>query len=194
MYHIIKEHTPLVSSSYYSGLWDSYQVQYFLVPYSIVHVFCGGGTVVRKGIVNSSTWRSWRTGLVTLASVLQVSCFHVLIGGEREHPSTQLPLIFLSGRGFSRVPGSFLTARSLSFSLRFSDGSGHARECRATKLQDAINEGGSPRSLLCLIHHFLLVSSIWLRQFLYFPRLTTCHTSTHFTGKGATCITVFNSL
>lgn len=117
--------------------------------------------------------------MVTLASVLQVSCFHVLIGGEREHPSTQLPLIFLSGRGFSRVPGSFLTARSLSFSVRFSDGSGHARECRATKLQDAINEGGSPRSLFCLIHHFLLVSSIWLRQFLYFPRLTTCHTSTH---------------
>lgn len=117
--------------------------------------------------------------MVTLASVLQVSCFHVLIGGEREHPSTQLPLIFLSGQGFSRVPGTFLTARSLSFSVRFSDGSGHARECRATKLQDAINEGGSPRSLLCLIHHFLLVSSIWLRQFLYFPRLTTCHTSTH---------------
>lgn len=117
--------------------------------------------------------------MVTLASVLQVSCFHVLIGGEREHPSTQLPLIFLRGRGFSRVPGTFLTARSLSFSVRFSDGSGHARECRATKLQDAINEGGSPRSLLCLIHHFLLVSSIWLRQFLYFPRLTTCHTSTH---------------
>ena len=117
--------------------------------------------------------------MVTLASVLQVSCFHVLIGGEREHPSTQLPLIFLSGRGFSRVPGTFLTARSLSFSVRFSDGSGHARKCRATKLQDAINEGGSPRSLLCLIHHFLLVSSIWLRQSLYFPRLTTCHTSTH---------------
>ena len=123
--------------------------------------------------------------MVTLASVLQVSCFHVLIRGEREHPSTQLPLIFLSGRGFSRVPGSFLTARSLSFSLRFSDGSGHARECRATKLQDAINEGGSPRSLFCLIHHFLLVSSIWLRQFL-FPRLTT-----NFTEKGTTCIIQF---
>lgn len=88
--------------------------------------------------------------MVTLASVLQVSCFHVLIGGEREHPSAQPPLIVLSGRGFSRVPGSLLTARSLSFSLRFSDGSGHARECPETKLQDAINEGGSPRSLFGL--------------------------------------------
>lgn len=65
--------------------------------------------------------------MVTLASVLQVSCFHVLIGGEREYPSAQLPSIFLSGRGFSRVPGSFLTSRSLSFSLRFSDGSKQAR-------------------------------------------------------------------
>lgn len=95
--------------------------------------------------------------MVTLASVLQVSCFHVLIGGEREHPSKQLPLIFLSGRGFSRVPGSFLTARSLSFSLRFSDGSGHARECRATKLQDAIR-GRKPEKPL--VSHSSLFTSI----------------------------------
>ena len=129
--------------------------------------------------------------MITLVLVLRHSIEKRSIGGKREHPSAQLPLIFLSGRGFSRVPESFLTAGSLSFSLRFSDESEHARECRATKLQDAINEGGSPRSLFCLIHPFLLVSSIWLRQFLYFPRLTTCHTSTHFTGKEATCIIQF---
>ena len=122
--------------------------------------------------------------MVTLASVLQVSCFHVLIGGEREYPSAQLPSIFLSGRGFSRVPGSFLTSRSLSFSLRFSDGSKQAR-VSSDEAARRHKRGRKPEKPL-LSHSSLFTSIKHLASSISFSQVND-----KLYRKGATCITQF---